>query len=441
MRDIFFLTVLPFMLYCMYKRPFIALGMWIWTALFFPNGWLYGLASGIRYNMLFAAITIGGYLIMQSKPKTSFGSIGGMVLLFFAWTSMSTLLTNANPVIVNNQWIALLKIVVLFMFVVLVVEKKLHIDFVLWCVVLSIGFFAGLEALKWVGSGGGHKIEGLPSHVLSDRNELAVAFVMLLPICYYLLTEYGSQSRILRIGMLGLMGLVVAAIIGTQSRGGMIALLGVFGYMFMKSDRKFPLMVLVTVLVLVLSHFVSDEWSKRMDTINNADEDASFMGRVVAWKMSFILALHHPMFGGGFKAIEYFPLWSSMIPEFDNYTFFYTGDARPNPVWARAAHSIYFQVLGDHGFAGLGIYLTMMLVAFRKAGALAKRARLVPNAQWISTLATMLQLCLFSFGLGGAALSFAYFDLAFAIMGIIQALESRLLPAAAAAAAKEKAAA
>ena len=44
MRDLFMLAILPLLLYPMFKRPFIAVGMWLWTALFFPNGWVYGMA-------------------------------------------------------------------------------------------------------------------------------------------------------------------------------------------------------------------------------------------------------------------------------------------------------------------------------------------------------------------------------------------------------------
>jgi probable O-glycosylation ligase (exosortase A-associated) len=429
MRDIVFLTLLPIILYCMAKRPFIALGMWIWTALFFPNAWMYGLGNSIRYNLLFAGMTVLGYLMQKDKPPTRWGAIGTLVTVFFLWTCLSSLMGTGNPDSIMDRWTYLLKIVILFYFVNLIVSKKLHLDFFLWSVVLSIGFFAALEGLKFLGSGGGHKIEGLPGHVLGDRNELAVAFVMLLPICYYMLTEFGQRSRIVKLGMLGLMGLIVMSIIGTQSRGGMIALMGLFGYMFLKSDRKIPLLILAGVLVLVASHFISAEWAQRMDTIGNADKDDSFMGRVVAWKLSFIVAVHNPIFGGGFKVIEYWPNWQALTQEFDSFPFFYTGEARPDPRGAHAAHSIYFQLLGEHGFGGLAIYLSFIVVAFRKAGSIARRAREHAELAWMATLGTMMQLSLFSFCLGAAALSFAYFDLTFALLAIIQVLDSRILPA------------
>jgi probable O-glycosylation ligase (exosortase A-associated) len=167
-----------------------------------------------------------------------------------------------------------------------------------------------------------------------------------------------------------------------------------------------------------------------MDTIGEAENDASFMDRVMAWKMSFILAAQNPFFGGGFKALENFGVWSALCMDYFSYPFFTTGIVVPEPTKMRASHSVYFQVMSDHGFAGLFIYLSFLVAAFIKARAVVKRARMVPATRWIAQLATMIQLCIFSFCLGGAALSFAYFELLFALCGIIVVLDTRILPAA-----------
>jgi probable O-glycosylation ligase (exosortase A-associated) len=428
MRDLFFLAVLPLLLFLMAKRPFIAVGMWIWTAMFFPNAWLYGVASGIRYNLIFTGMAILGYVMLKDKPKVTFGALGGLIMLFFLWTTLSSAMGEGMPDVTWEIWSRFFKVILLFVFVVLVIDKKLHIDFFLGCVVLSIGFYASLEGLKYIATGGGHMIEGFNGHVLGDRNELSLAFVITLPICSYLLAEYGKQSRLVRLTLLGVMGLLVTAIIGTQSRGGFIAMLGLAGYLFMKSERKVVLGILVVLLVAVLSNLVSDEWSSRMNTINEAGDDASFMGRVVAWKLSFIQAVRHPFFGGGFKALENFPIWKSLTLDFFSYPFFYTGDALPDEIKPHAAHSVYFQVLGEHGFLGLGIYLAFLLRAFMGARKVARAARAQLETHWIAALGVMLQLCIFGFCLGGAALSFAYFDLMFALYGLVVVLETRILP-------------
>lgn len=430
MRDYFFLLILPFILYAMLKRPFIGLGMWVWTAMFFPNIWIYGIASNIRYNLLFSIVAIISYVAMRNKPKIKFEGITFLVILFLIWTTFSSFGTLAPPATTWDIWIRFSKVVLLFVFIIFILEKKLHVDFLLWSVVLSIGFYGALEALKFIASGGGHKIEGHEGHVLGDRNELACALVMTLPICYYLMLEYGKQNKIVRFGLLGLMALLVTAVIGTQSRGGLVALIGLGVYMFVKSDRKGLLTALAVVLAFALSGFVSEEWISRMDTIATADQDASFMGRIVAWKLSFILAVQNPIFGGGFKSLEYFPVWTMLSEDFFSYPFFYTGDALPSVTRGVAAHSIYFQVLGEHGFVGLAIYGSVLGLAFLKAGRIAKRARKLNAPTWISTLATMLQSSIFAFGLGGAALSFAYFELTFAIFALIVVLETRLLPSA-----------
>ncbi len=429
MRDLMLLALLPILLYVAAQRPFIALGLWIWTAMFFPNAWVYSAASGIRYNLLFSIVTILGYMISKNKQQLQLGNVGVLVLIFFGWTTISTTLTLGVPEVAWDIWVRFFKVVLLFIFVLLVMNKKLHIDFFLGCLVLSIGFYAALEGAKFIVSGGGHRIAGFSGHVLGDRNELALAFVMMIPICSYLLVEYGKKSVFIKGGLIGLLIMLTASVIGTQSRGGFIALLALGGYFFYKSQRKILLTFLIVGMVSILSGLVSEEWIARMDTIENADQDASFMGRVVAWKLSFIMAVNHPFFGGGFKSLEFFPVWSQLSQDFFAFPFFYTGDALPDPHSARAAHSIYFQILGEHGFVGLLIYLALLFLAFKTAGNVAKLARKAGALPWISNLGTMLQLSIFSFSVGGAALNFAYFDVIFAIFGIVLVLKTKILPA------------
>lgn len=430
MRDAFLLAILPFLLFAMAKRPFVGLGLWIWTALFYPNGWVYGASGVIRYNLLFAGVTLFSYLVMKDKPKFKLSGTGGLVLLFFAWTTVSTLLGVGRPDMAWDIWNRFMKVVLLFIFVLAVVENKLHLDFFLGCVVLSVGFYADLEALKFIASGGGHKIQGINGHVLGDRNELAVAFVMLLPLCVYLMRDYGRRSRLLSAFLLATIVLTVAAIIGTESRGGFIALLALGAYFFIKSEHKMMAAVMLAVLALGMSQVVTSEWISRIDTIDNANQDASFMGRVVAWKLSLILAAHNPFFGGGFKGLENFTVWSNLSQEFSSFPWFYTGSEVPDPAKARAAHSIYFQVLGDHGFAGLAIYLSILGASFMRARRIVHLARVQWAPEWITQAAITLQLTLFAFCVGGAALSFAYFDLTFAVVGLLIVLETRILPAA-----------
>jgi O-antigen ligase len=76
----------------------------------------------------------------------------------------------------------------------------------------------------------------------------------------------------------------------------------------------------------------------------------------------------------------------------------------------RAAHSIYFEVLGDTGFAGLALYVAMLACAWLNTALVLAAARKRPDLDWADELARMLQVSLVGLMVGGAALSMAYYD-------------------------------
>jgi O-antigen ligase len=75
-----------------------------------------------------------------------------------------------------------------------------------------------------------------------------------------------------------------------------------------------------------------------------------------------------------------------------------------------AAHSIYFEVLGDLGFTGLLLFLGMLGFAILTCTTIRRRAKPHPDMAWMAELAGMLRLSLIVYMVAGAALSFAYFE-------------------------------
>lgn len=422
MRDLVLFFVLPFLLYALFKRPFVAVGLWVWTAMFFPNYWVYGAAGSIRYNLLFSLGTVVSYIFYKNKISTKFRGTGKTVIFFLAWTLMSAILTESFFELSFEYWVRFAKVIFLFVFILLTIKKKLHFDFFLWCLVLSIGAYGGFEGLKYVLTGGGHKIEGMTGHALGDRNELALATTMLIPVCIYFLRTLGSKSSMIKLVFLGLTLMLVLTVLGSNSRGGLISLLFLGAYFFSQSKNKFMYAVATCLIVTIALQLVPDEWFSRMNTIEDANKDASFMGRVVAWKLSTILALEHPIFGGGIKSLEYLPVWNHLSQEFHSGTlaWFTTGKEVPDVV-GRAAHSIYFQVLGEQGVVGLFIFLAIL------GGSILRCRRLIKHKDaedWVKDLAQMLQLSVLCYLVGGAALSFAYFDGIYAMIALLIGLEN-----------------
>lgn len=139
-----------------------------------------------------------------------------------------------------------------------------------------------------------------------------------------------------------------------------------------------------------------------MDTIDEASEDASFMGRVDAWQYSWNLALDRPFTGGGFEGRS---------PEL--YRIYGPPNALPRDV-----HNIYFEILGEHGFPALAVFLLLFLGLFFNLNGLRKRFRWHPEHGWISEYATALQISLFAYLLNGMTLGRAYFDLSYLLVAI-----------------------
>ena len=148
--------------------------------------------------------------------------------------------------------------------------------------------------------------------------------------------------------------------------------------------------------------FLPEQWFSRMNTIGDYQSDASAMGRINAWWMAWNLASDR-FFGGGFSIYD--------LNVFGRYA--------PDPTDVHAAHSIYFQVLGEHGFVGLFLFMTLWILVWWNAGKLRQEARKEPQTEWLSDLGAMCQVSLVGYAVGGAFLSLAYFDLPYNILIMI----------------------
>jgi O-antigen ligase len=77
------------------------------------------------------------------------------------------------------------------------------------------------------------------------------------------------------------------------------------------------------------------------------------------------------------------------------------------------AHSLYFEVLGEHGFLGLGLYLLVLVTTLVSLSRIRKRWRGHAEYGYLANYAEMTQLCLYPYLIAGAFITVAYFDLYF----------------------------
>jgi probable O-glycosylation ligase (exosortase A-associated) len=386
------LGVLPFV----FRHAYIGVLLWTWISIMNPHK----LAWGFAMNMPFAAMAAGATLIAlyTSKDRVQLPRTAPVVLLilFVTWTAITTAAA-IDPAGSFIQLEKVFKIQLMTLVAIAVLHEKKHILLFIWVNVLSLGFFGFKGGIFTIVTAGEFRVWGPPGGFIEGNNELALALIIAIPLMYFL--RLVSDNPWVRHGLIPLMLLSAIAAIGSQSRGAFLAIGAMAVFLWWRSPYKIRFGVPVAVLALVLIAFMPETWHSRMDTIQNYQQDESAMGRINAWGTMYNLA-NHRLLGGGFDTYtpEVFAAYAPFFPD------------------VKAAHSIYFSVLGEHGWIGLGVFLTFWIVVWRTASRLRQQAQGREELKWAYHLAGMSQVSLVGYAVGGAFLSLAYFDLPYNVM-------------------------
>ena len=430
MRDLAFALMLLAALPLAFVRPFNAYLLWGWTGLLAPTSYFYGFMVGARVNFVCAVLTLA-LLALGRVPwrQYQFNTVTTLYLLLAAHATLVFLLAySGNPY--NAQYYEILIKGLLFCLVMpFFVRERLHFHALLIVIALGLGIHGVLNGLKTVASAGGHNMLGPEGTMLGDRNHLSTALALVLPVLFYLQTY--SVNRLMRLGFLGAFCVVVLAILGGGSRAGFIAVSVVGLWLVVTTRRKGLALALVVAAVVGFLAFAPEDITSRLSTIKEADEDSSFMGRVIAWKISSAIALANPVFGGGFHAVQVQAIWDTFKTAPSLLGFLNL----PDPEFsAKAAHSIYFEVMGDLGFVGLGLFLTILLRAIWSRFTIKRLAKqLGAPYQWARDMADMLMLSVLAYLVGGASVSLGYLEVIYMIVMLMELLRLHLVRAAAAA--------
>ncbi|WP_375202906.1 putative O-glycosylation ligase, exosortase A system-associated [Hyphococcus sp.] len=404
MRDFILLSFTALCLAAAIRHPFAGLLTWAWFTLMTPHQAAFGV-YGIPLNVIIAGVTIASYIVSGEIAKFRFDPVTVLIILFGGWLMVAQAFS-LNP---ENSGIYHDRFIKTLLFIVLCAQMaagKLRFNALVWTMVASIGFFAAKGAAFTFATLGQFRVQGLPNTVLEDNNHFGIAVATILPLILYLRDE--SARPIVRQGLLALFCLAIIAIIGTQSRGAFLALVAFSGFFWIRAKHKF---VILAGLVLVMAPtiaFMPGKWTERMSTIGEATQDASFMGRVDAWVINYKLAVEHPMTGAGLRNSYEKEIAQSVDIE--------------RAERAKAAHSIYFEVLGGSGFVGLFIYLSLLAAAQLTAWRIYLSRNNERLAPWKWRFAYYAQMSLAVFAIGGASVSLEMWDGYLVVIALIAAL-------------------
>ena len=374
------------------RYPFVGVITWAWFTLMTPHQLAYG-TFGIPLNLVIAAVTIGSLVIHGQFKRGGFDAITILLFMFSGWLFVS----QAFSLNAENSAEYFDRFIKTILFVILcaqVATDKLRLHAVLWIIVISLGYFGAKGAVFTFVTLGEYRVQGIPNTVLEDNNHMGIALATVLPLILYLRGE--AQKPWVRNCLVALFVMTIISIIGTHSRGAFVSLIMFGGYFWLKSKHKVSILAALMLVTIPAIAFMPAKWTERMATIGEATQDASFMGRIDAWVINYKLAEENPVTGAGLR---------------NSYEKDIARDVAPlRAERAKAAHSIYFEILGGTGFVGLTLYLSILGAAFISARMIYLRRKKAGASDWISRFGYYTQISLAVFCVGGASVSLEMWD-------------------------------
>jgi probable O-glycosylation ligase (exosortase A-associated) len=400
MRDlvlsVFILGSLPFIL----GRPTLGVFLWVWVSVMNPHRLTWGFAHDFAFAQLIAIATLLGLVFSREPKRLPVTPVTVVLFAMLVWMNVTTLFALDIPGSLP-MWERVMKIQIMIFVTLTLLHTRQHIQILMWVLVGSVAFFGVKGGLFTLRGGGEDRVWGPAGSFIEENNSLALATVMIIPLLRYL--QLQVTRRWMRHALLLAMVLCGFSALGSHSRGALLAIAAMLAFLWFKSPTKVRTGALLLMLVPLAISFMPDKWDERMRSIQTYEEDRSAMGRINAWMMAFNLAKERPLVGGGFQ------IYNADV--FARYA--------PDPTDEHTAHSIYFQMLGEHGFVGLFLFLLLWLLVWRDAAWIDRRTRRREEMQWASDLARMVQVSLVGYAVGGAFLNLAYYDVPYNLLVVL----------------------
>ena len=364
---------------------------YIWVDTFTPQNVAYSIVSEIPVSEIMAIAAILAYLLLDRKRPPGLNLITILVATMAAWVTFTTFNDPVVPVFALGKWDWAIKTIIFSAFMPAMFRSRVQIEAFLQIYIFSLAGqflpFAGKTILT--GGAYGQSFGLVAGNAgLAEGSTLATVCLMVIPMIYHL-ARYSiilPRWRVMKLIYAGLALACMIACIGTFERTALVGVVVLAVGFWMRSKRRLLYALMAAGAIFAASGYVAtskNDWVDRMKTIATYSKDNSAYTRILVWEWTLDFVRTHPL-GGGFNA---YMINEIKLPADKEHPEGYTDKAR-------AFHSIYFEVLGEHGWVGLGIFLSLFATSFLTLRNAALKARKMPGMEWCHDLARNLQISL-----------------------------------------------
>jgi probable O-glycosylation ligase (exosortase A-associated) len=398
MRGLLFLLAFAASLPFIFISPFNGVLAWYAFSLGNFHTLIWGSLGNLYYAWVISILTCIAWLCSRTDPKRlPLTPLVVLTLLFMLWMVITSLFALGSSDDVWHEWTRDNKMLFMCLVGYALTTTRERIDQLIWVVLLAIGVW-GVKGAILGSLHGFSMIHGPDGGMNAPNNEFGVSLIMVLPLVFY--QWQLATNRHLRRGLMVMGFLVGLAVILTYSRGALLGVSAMAAVLWLKSRAKIPAAFLILAVALFVYNFAPEQWFNRMNTIENYQGEGSAESRIWIWQVSLKIAEERPFFGGGFRVTHWPDAANSLL----------TGSSLKRMTSPMAAHSSYFDVLSEHGWVGLALFLMIGAYSWVNCSWLIRRSSGRPELAWANTLGKMGQAVLAGFWVGGAFQSLAYFD-------------------------------
>lgn len=399
MRDLLLAVVVFGLLPTVLRRPQVGIYLWCWISYMNPHRLAYGFAFSFPWAYTIALATLGSLFFSKEPKRIIWTRETILIVVLMVWMLITTYFA-FFPDLAWQGWIKAFKIQLMTFVTIMVISNRERLNGIVWMIALSLGFYGIKGGIFTILKGGAHRVQGPEGTFIGGNNEMALALVMVIPLIRYLHLQ--ETRHWMKNGLMGAMLLIAIAAIGSQSRGALVGMLAMGFFLWLKSRKKLVTGLLIVIAVGAIGLIMPQEWYDRMQSTQNYKQDNSALGRINAWHTAFNVASSR-ITGGGIEMFR--------APVFQKYA--------PDPYRVHDVHSVYFEVMGEHGFIGFGIFMTIMGFTWLKGNSILRMTKRNPQLKWSHDLAAMTQVSLIGYASCGAFLGLSYFDFYWHLVAIM----------------------
>jgi len=391
MRDMVLLSIFLGLAWLAWLRPWMGVLVLMVLTFMHPQGYATGsLQQFPVYLVMFGVVTLSvavHYFRTRAIPSLPLDWRLFVIATLWLWFLVTTYYSLAPWVAWDKFW-EVLKILPTLLLVLLLIDTREKLMYLLISIALAV-LLVALKGGYWaVMTGFNDRVYGPPGSPYHDNNAFAVIVAMVIPLL--VLWQHESRDRALRWFLIAGIVLCYGSIISSWSRGGMLTLAVVTLLLVLASRRK--MLVLPLLLVMGAAFFVQlpETWFGRMETFQALQQDQSAQGRLTVWRVGFDNAMQYPLMGTGFDA------WPGLTLGLGNLDW----------------HSMYVEMLVEHGFIGLAIWGTLLFGSLLHLSWLGWEADCARHP-WLGHYAAMLRASLAAYAAGGVTLGITYWEQAY----------------------------